>query len=124
MASNRSALLTAGLMTVGLMGCTTPAEEVVVACDAAGAIADGVADFARGGEPPTPVADTVLQAVDGHDGVRGTIEELNLRVRGIDEDAVQGRDRSREVRSVERALADAEDACNEAGYDVWLLPRM
>lgn len=127
MPSSRWTLAMSWLTAGSFVGCSLPgpaaAEEVVAACDAAGRVADETGDFARGGESPTPVADTVLGALDDHDGVREAIEELNRRLRGLDEGIPRGPERNHEVDPVDRALGDAEHACNEAGYDDWILPR-
>lgn len=123
----RWALMTSWLIVGNLIGCSQlrpgPAEEVVAACDAAARASEETQDFAYGGDPPVPVADSVLGVLEEDGPLRDAVEELNRGVRGIDGAAAPGRERNNEIGPVDRALRAAETACTEAGYDIWLLPR-
>lgn len=107
-----------------LSGCSGAPGAVVAICDEAAVVADGMAEFSRGAEPPTPIPDAMLEGLEANSGLREAMEEVNRRVGNLDEDATRGPERDPDVGEMDRALAAAERACHEAGYDVHILPRM
>lgn len=76
--------------------------------------------WARGGETPRPVDDTLTAELDEQSDLADAVGFTNLLLR--DARAADGLLMVEAVPQIDRALADAKQACAEFGYEM-LLPR-